>query len=69
MLVDVGAQVVDLSTFGFAPSQAIYVRDVWAAEMLSPVRGSFATRPLASHETILLRVSLVTKPAPRGGEL
>ena len=64
-----GSQTIDLAQLGYAPSTQVSVRDVWAAETLSPVRGSFATRPLASHETILLRVSLVTKPAPRGGEL
>ena len=64
-----GSQTIDLAQLGYAPATQVSVRDVWAAETLSPVRGSFATRPLASHETILLRVSLVTKPAPRGGEL
>ena len=59
---DVGAQVVDLSTFGYAPSQAVYVRDVWAALTLGPFSGSFSTRAIASHETLLLRLSLV-KPS------
>ena len=63
-----GSQTIDLSLLGYAPSTLVSVRDVWAAETLSPVRGSFVTRPVASHETLLLRISLVTKPA-RGGEL
>jgi hypothetical protein len=64
---DVGAQAVDLSVFGFAPSQAVYVRDVWAAATLGPFSGSFMTRAVASHETLLLRLS-VAKPAA-GAEL
>ena len=61
---DVGPQAVNLTVFGYAPSQAVYVRDVWAAATSGPLSGSFTTRPVASHETLLLRVSLV-KPSAR----
>jgi hypothetical protein len=65
---DVGAQTVDLAQFGYAPAQAVYVRDVWAATTLGPFMGSFATRAVASHETLLLRLSLA-KPSLGGEEL
>jgi hypothetical protein len=60
-------QTVDLTGFGYAPAQAVYVRDVWAAATLGPFSGSFTTRAVESHETLLLRLSL-TRPA-HGDEL
>lgn len=54
----VGVQSIDLTALGYAPAQRVYVRDVWAATTLGPVSGSFATRPVDSHETILMRLSL-----------
>ena len=54
----VGAQSIDLAALGYAPAQRVYVRDVWAATTLGPVSGAFATRPIDSHETILMRLSL-----------
>jgi len=59
---DVGAQAVDLGVFGYAPSTPVFVRDVWAAATLGPFTGSFQTRAVASHETLLLRLSLA-KPS------
>jgi len=61
---DVGPQAVDLAVFGYAPGQPVFVRDVWAAATLGPFAGSFTTRPIASHETRLLRLSLA-KPSAR----
>lgn len=54
---------VDLSLFSLAPSQGVMVRDIWANQTLGPFTGSFTTRPLASHETVLLRLSLAPATA------
>ena len=63
-------QTLDLTQLGYAPTTRVTVRDVWAATTLGPVSGSFATRAIASHEVLLLRVSLVAAAAPaRGREL
>jgi hypothetical protein len=59
---------VDLTSFSFAPSAGVVVRDVWANTTLGPVFGNFTTRPLAGHETLLLRLTLtVTWGAPASG--
>ena len=48
---------LNLTDFGYAPAQKVTVRDVWAAATLGPFQGAFSTRAIASHETILLRLS------------
>ena len=55
---DVAPVSVDLAQFGYAPATPVWVRDVWAATTAGPFTGSFATRGVASHETLLLRLSL-----------
>jgi hypothetical protein len=55
----VGPQVIDLASLGFAPAQRVTVRDVWAAATGAPVAGSFATRAIDSHETLLLVITPV----------
>jgi len=55
--VGVGGQTVSLGDFGFAPSQKVIVRDIWAESNSEPVAGSFTTRPIGSHETLLLRIT------------
>jgi hypothetical protein len=50
---------VDLTQFSFTPAQRVMVRDIWANQTLGPFAGNFTTRPLASHETILMRLYLV----------
>jgi len=55
----VGPQTVDLATLGFAPAQRVVVRDVWAATTSGAVVGSFATRSIESHETLLLTIAPV----------
>ena len=59
---DVAGQTVDLTQFGYAPATPVFVRDVWAATTLGPFAGAFSTRGVASHETLLLRLSLA-KPS------
>ena len=49
---------VDFAALGFAPAQPIVVRDIWANSTSAVAFGSYATRAIASHETLLLRVSL-----------
>ena len=61
---DVAPISVDLTQFGYAPATPVYVRDVWAATTSGPFTGSFSSRAVASHETVLLRLMLA-KP---GGE-
>ena len=54
----VGGQVVDLGALGFAPAQRVTVRDIWEGTTSAPVQGSFTTRAVGSHETLLLRIKL-----------
>jgi hypothetical protein len=65
-------QTIDLTTFAFAPSATVTVRDIWA-NTTSTATGSFTTRAVGSHETLLLRVTQVVPPAKTvgatGGEL
>lgn len=63
---DLPAQTIDLAALGYAPKQLVTVRDVWAAATSAPLSGSYTSRPIASHETILLRIANVVKPAVRG---
>ncbi len=56
---DAPAQTVDLTALGFAPAQQVTVRDIWADTTSAPVSGSFETRPIASHETLLLKITPV----------
>jgi hypothetical protein len=49
---------LDLTAFSFAPAAQILVRDVWGATTYGPVSGTFTTRPVASHETLLLKLYL-----------
>ena len=46
-----------LAELGYAPAQRVIVRDVWAKETKT-VMGSYTTRAMDTHETILLRLSL-----------
>lgn len=55
----VPGQNVSLADLGFAPSQRVVVRDVWAATTSGPVAGAFITRAIDSHETLLLKVTPV----------
>jgi alpha-galactosidase len=55
---DVAPISVDLTQFGYAPATPVYVRDVWAATTSGPFTGSFSSRAVASHETVLLRLML-----------
>jgi hypothetical protein len=55
----VGGQVVDLAALGYAPAQAVTVRDIWAGTSSGPVLGNFTTRAIASHETLLFRITPV----------
>ena len=55
----VAGQVVDLASLGFAPAQRVTVRDIWADTTSAPLSGAFTTRPVASHETLLLRITPV----------
>jgi alpha-galactosidase len=55
----VPGQNVSLADLGFAEAQRVVVRDVWAATTSAPVAGSFVTRAIDSHETLLLRVTPV----------
>ena len=50
---------LNLTDYGFAPQQKVAVLDVWAAATLGPFAGGFTTRAIASHETLLLRLSPV----------
>jgi hypothetical protein len=50
--------LVDLTLFSFAPSEPVLVYDVWANSTSGPFAGNFTTRPVASHETVLLKVWL-----------
>lgn len=54
----VAGQVIDLTQFSYGPSTGVMVRDVWAATTLGPFKGNFTTRPIDSHETVLLRLYL-----------
>ena len=56
-------QTVDLTALGYAPAQGVMVRDVWAASTSGPHLGSFMTRAIESHETLLLRLSNAVAPA------
>jgi hypothetical protein len=51
--------VVDLAALGFAAAQAATVRDIWAGTTSAPVKGSFTTRAIESHETLLLVITPV----------
>jgi len=54
----VPSQTVDLSLFSFAPAQGVMVTAVWANVTEGPFFGSFETRSLQSHETLLFLLSL-----------
>jgi len=54
-----GGAALNFTDFGFAPEQKVSVRDIWAAATLGPFQGGFTTRAIASHETLLLRLSPV----------
>ena len=56
---NVPAQTIGLAALGFEPSQRVMVRDVWANTTQGPFEGSIVTRAVASHETLLLRLTLV----------
>ena len=53
-----GGATIDLVALGFAPATRVTVRDVWAASTSAPLAGSFTTRAIDSHETLLLRIEL-----------
>ena len=57
-----GPQTVDLTRLGFAPAQRVQVRDVWAAAT-TVATGTFITRAIESHETLLLRLASVASSA------
>ena len=53
-------QNFSLADLGFAVTQRVAVRDIWAATTSAPVQGSFVTRPIDSHEALLLKLTPVT---------
>ena len=55
----VPGQNVSLADLGFAPAQRVVVRDVWAATTSEAVAGAVVTRTIASHETLLLKITPV----------
>ena len=55
----VPGQAVNLTDLGFAPQQSVVVYDIWADTTSSPVEGSFTTRAIESHETVLLKITPV----------
>jgi hypothetical protein len=57
----VPGQVVSLEALGFAPAQAVVVRDVWAGSTSAAVAGNFTTREVGSHETLLLKITPVER--------
>lgn len=66
------AQNISLSELGYAPKQAVVVRDVWAKANVSMTGAEdYTTRTIASHETILLRVGVgtATRPTARKPDL
>lgn len=59
------AQQISLSELGYAPKQAVVVRDVWAKANVSVTAAEgYMTRAIARHETILLRVGVGATPRP-----
>ncbi len=57
--VGVPGQVFNFSDLGFASGQAVVVRDVWAETTSAPAKDSFVTRPIDTHETLLLVITPV----------
>lgn len=54
----VPGQTIDLTAFSFGPMTAVMVRDIWDGSTSGPYTGSFVTRAVDSHETLLLRLYL-----------
>lgn len=54
----VQGQLIDLTQFSYGPSTPVMVRDIWQGVTQGPFAGNFTTRPIASHETLLLRIYL-----------
>lgn len=48
---------LDLTRLSFAPAASVIVRDIWA-NVTTTVVGSYTTRAVASHETVLLKAYL-----------
>ena len=55
----VPAQIFNLTDLGIAPSQMVVVRDIWADTTSAPQTGVFVTRPIDTHETLLLVITPV----------
>lgn len=58
---DAPPQPISMARLGYAPAQRISVRDIWAntTDMVLG-KSSFLSRPIARHETILLRLSTLS---------
>lgn len=52
-------QTFSFADLGFPLAQRIVVRDIWAATTSAPLQGSFVTRPIDSHEVLLLKLTPV----------
>jgi alpha-galactosidase len=50
---------ISFEDLGFAFSQRVVVRDIWAQTTSALLQGSFVTRPIDSHETLLLKLTPV----------
>ena len=50
---------ISFEDLGFALSQRVVVRDIWAQTTSALLQGSFVTRPIDSHETLLLKLTPV----------
>jgi hypothetical protein len=52
-------QSFSFADLGFPLAQRIVVRDIWATTTSAPLQGSFVTRPIDSHEVLLLKLTPV----------
>ena len=56
VLVGQNVSFVDL---GFPAAQRVIVRDIWAGTTSAPMQGSFITRAIDTHETLLFKLTPV----------
>ena len=52
-------QNVSFADLGFSSAQRVVMRDIWAGSTSAPCQGSFVTRTIDSHETLLLKFTPV----------